>query len=173
MRCLVAELGIGGAAARRKSGDANLVEDFVRLKRSGEQVNEEVVDAYSAVVAGGACNQFDIERDGDCRHVSGRVGVGERATKRAHVADLLVRHLSGCVSQDRGAALHQVRALQVGVCGHSAYCQSAAVRLADVGHAFNLAKVDEYARLGKAQLHQGDQAVPARKELCFVAVFSQ
>ncbi len=77
VRCLVAELGVSRAAVRSESRNANLVEDFIRLKRGGEQVNEEVVDADGAMTAGGTRYEFGVERDCDRGQVARRVGVGQ------------------------------------------------------------------------------------------------
>jgi hypothetical protein len=84
------------------------------------------------------------------------------------VAHLRVADVAGGVGQQRCTGLHDVADLHGAVAGERTDGDVVA-GVADVGQVAEPAHVDEHRRLGQAQLHEGQQRVPAGEQLGLVA----
>src|SRR5438445_761678 len=82
----------------------DLGDDLVGRERRSEEVLEEVLGLYRPLVG----DDLGVEHQRDGRVVAGCVGVGDHATDRAHVADLVVTDLTGHLRQDWQLVLDRI-----------------------------------------------------------------
>ena len=100
--------------------------------------------------------------------VVGRIAVGEIAPDRGQVPHQGIRDdLAGVVEQ-RIAGPDDVGLLEIRLSGERADPEKA-VRLAHVGEPGNAVDVDEVARAGQAQFHEGNEALTAGEDLGVLA----
>ena len=146
---LVTELGVGRARAVGQGGDHYLAKDLVRAQGRRQEIDEEVRGVDGAVLAGGAGHQLGAQGQDDGGQVRRRVGVGIGCRRWCRRCAPGRRRPVPAASARAGARWpHQVGGLDLGLGGHSADGE-AAVLLADVGHALDLAQVDDDPRLGQ------------------------
>src|SRR5437899_2074386 len=82
----------------------DLGDDLVGRERRSEEVLEEVLGLYRPLVG----DDLGVEHQRDGRVVAGCVGVGDHATDRAYVADLVVTDLTGHLRQDWQLVLDRI-----------------------------------------------------------------
>jgi len=70
--------------------DANLAQDFTRLKRRGQQIDKEVVSLDRAFAVLADRNHLSAESDDRGGPIAGRIGVRDAAADRAFIAHLHV-----------------------------------------------------------------------------------
>src|SRR5437868_13886852 len=95
-----------------------------------------------------------------------------RPTDRPPVANLRVTDLSGGAGQQPQLVLQQVGELDVVVGGQCAN-RDMAVFLTDVAEVADAADVDQKGWCREPQLHQRDEAMPARENLRLLAVLDE
>jgi hypothetical protein len=119
-------------------------------------------DALSA--AGTAQDGLALAGHDDAREVLGRVGLAEGAAHRAAVADDRVgEHCFGLAEDVREVPGEQVRLQHVDVPGKSADADLVALFADVVELRLERVDIDDVAGVREAQLHHGDEAVPARQ----------
>ena len=173
MRRLIPELRVCRPAIRRQRRYPDLVQNLARIQRRGEQIHKEIIRPNRAMPPCGTRNQLRPQRDSHRRQIPRRIRMRQRAADSPHIANLSVRNLSRRVSQRRRPLPNQIRRHQRGIRRHSPDSQPAAVRLSDIRHIPNLAQIDQHRRLGKPQLHQRYQAMPARQQLRLIPMLRQ
>ena len=151
--------------------DADLGEHLVGLQRGFEESLEEVAcgDLAGTVRALGDVGRAERQRGRG--KVGGRIAVGDGSADRAAVAHLRIADLTGCIGEQRNVLGEHRTVLEIHVAGERAD-GDVVTGIADVRQFTDAADVDEHARLGESQLHQGQQAVPAGEELGIVAVLA-
>src|SRR6202521_268268 len=161
-----AELDVLVGAVRH--GEEALDDDLIRLEGRRKDVLEEVLGGDRPLVG----NDLGVQHQSDGRVVAGGVGVRDHASDRAHVADLVVAHLTRDLREDGQLLLHQRRVLNRHVTRQRADVELGPAFL-DVVEFLDAVDVDERLGLRETQAHQGYQAVPARQHLGVVAVLVQ
>ena len=107
------------------------------------------------------------------RQLGGRICVGQAATHRAAVADRDVTHVAQGLRQQRhGRRGDLARQLDVALSGHRPDQQAAVVHL-DAVEPGDPVDVDQNRRPGQPEVHQRDEALPAREHLRVGAVLSE
>ena len=154
----------------RSVGDRkhDLGHDLVRSQRRGEQVLEEIVRWNRPLVG----DDVRVEHQRKGWVVAGRVRVRNDPAHGAHVADLVVPHLTRHLGEQWQLVLHHFRVLDGHVPRQRADAELLPV-LFDVVQVLDAVDVDQRAWLREAQPHQRDEAVPTRQHLRILPVFAE
>src|SRR6266542_2679118 len=96
-------------------------------------------------------------------------GLSTRGVRDLSLEAHLIGHVRSRLRQQRQLRLQEIRRLQCVMRDEPAN-DNRAVVFPDIGQARKAVDIDQVLRLGEAQLHDRDQAVPAGEELRLVAV---
>ena len=153
-----------------RGGDANAREDFPGSQCSGEQAEEKVSRRQRAFAAWPGNVELCIEGEHGRGPIRRWVRMGDATAHRAPVANLHVADFRCGFGQQAAFARQQAMAFDRVVRRQRANSDGLVAR----NHFFeagNAAQVDDDRRRGKAQFHQGNQAVTAGHHAGVVAVF--
>jgi hypothetical protein len=147
-------------------GDADLDEHLGRLDARHVRTDVELVHLDDALRAtGSAQDGLALERHDDAREVLGRVGLTQRAAHRSAVADHRIgQHCLGLAEDVRELLVEKVGLEHVDVARQRPHGDVVPLVADVVELALKRVDVDDVARVGEAQLHHWDEAVPARQD---------
>ena len=156
----------------RVLGDADGGEQLTLPHGGLEEVDEEVLRRHGALTVGTRDDQLGIESEDRRAHVTGRIGVHERAADGAPVADLRIGDGLHGSREDGRVLLDQVGGRHLVVGGHGTDDEVVTL-LADASELLDATEVDDRLRRVEAHPEDREQGLSAGHDLGLVASFGQ
>src|SRR5215472_12736020 len=162
---------IGPAAALGRIPHNHFAEQLIVPQRGGVGILDELRQGHRPFALRAQAAHFSGEGQQHGCPVAAWVSLRQRPPDGPPIAYLHIGDTRRTV-MNNGNTGGSLRALDFRVPGQGAKSQ-APVLLLDVGDPGNKVEINQVSGIGEAQLHQGNQALPARQRLGFLAQFRQ